>query len=314
MGFPNILTIYKEGEKVYVLDGRIKAEAFVSKNKVTIGAPLNYKGKYLEDTDQLLLNGTVLQRFDLLYQLMPMVDSDNTDTLTRAHELLDSLLQRYPSTEKFLLLMGNTKYKLNDSPEEALGYFEKALEVFPFEGNFNIGCVYLEHERPAESLFYFHLALKRKPGNFSALNNLSDAYFKLNEPDSAIHYYRKSICATEDSVRGAFCLYRIGVCYGKMKNDLDSAIHYISLALSLDSTKNYFYEDLGVAHGFKKEYENAILVLKKGVQNDSSYAKFYYNLAVTYEHLGQEEKMKEYYDKAYTLDPALKKEESAPEK
>lgn len=285
-----------------------------------------------------------------------------------AEKVLARALKIYPDYMNALLLMGNAKYKLNDSLPEAQYYYKRTLAMKPdyFEGNFNLGCVLLEKNRPAESIPYFRKAHQVKPQKFEAAYNLAEAYFKTNQPDSAIAYYTKvlpmlttdvkrlalshykiGLCYgkkkdfenttahiskahdldpskfsneeiddpdfairvysgilrnTFDPKKQSLYYYKIGLCYGKMKNDLDNAILNITKASELDPQNVSIFEDLGVAYGFKKDYANAIRVFERALEINPQYSKVYYNLGITYKQLGQDDKANEYFAKQKELE------------
>ncbi len=288
--------------------------------------------------------------------------------IRQAAKVLGEALKIYPDYMNALLLMGNAKYKINDSLPEAVYYYKRTLQMKPeyFEGNFNLGCVLLEKKHEAESIPYFRKAYKVKPEKFEAAYNLAEAYFKTNQPDSAIIYYKKviplvsndvkrqALCnykiglcygknkdlensvnymsrafeldptkfsneeiddpdfaiqvytnllgRTNDTRRQALFYYKIGLCYGKMKNDFDNAIANIIKATELDPKNSSLYEDLGVAYGFKQDYQNALRAFEKALEINPKYSKIYYNLGITYKQIGQDDKANEYFARQKKLE------------
>lgn len=224
--------------------------------------------------------------------------------LEKAERVLEEALEIYPGYLNAWLLLGNAKYKLNDSLEEAKYYYQKTLQLKPsyFEGNFNLGCVLLEKGEEEESIPYFKRSIKVKPQKHEPYYNLAEAYFKLSMPDSAIEYYNKMLALRPDMAVG---YYKIGLCYGKMKNELDKAIPYLKKATELDPDNMVYLEDLGVAYGFKQDYQNAIKVLEKAIQINPQHAKAYFNLGITYRQIGDETKAQQYFQKAKELDPTM---------
>lgn len=262
-----------------------KADAINSPNSAKIHNALG--GEYLTQSDK------------------PGVDKATQDLYVKeAERVLQRAIDIYPEYMNALLLMGNAKYKLYDSLPEVSYYYRKTLEMKPnyFEGNFNLGCVLLEKNHAAESVPYFKKAIASKPEKFESYYNLAEAYFKSNQPDSAINVFRKVISMTTDRTRQAACYYKIGMSYGKVKNDLDNAIINLQKATELDPTSVVYFEDLGVAYGFKQDYQSAIRVLEKAAQISPDYPKIYYNLGITYRQLGQEAKAQEYFNKAQQLE------------
>ncbi len=227
--------------------------------------------------------------------------------IKQAERVLTRALEIYPTYLNALLLMGNAKYKINDSLPEARYYYERTLQMKPtyFEGNFNLGCILLEKNHNEESIPYFKKAIKDKPLKFEPYYNLAEAYFKAQMPDSAIEAFKKVITMTNDQKRKALAYYKIGLSFGKMKNDLDNAVKSISQAIELDPENPTYYEDLGVAYGFKQDFQNAIKAFEKTVQLDPKNAKGYANLGITYRQMQQEAKAQEYFAKAKQLDPKL---------
>lgn len=225
-----------------------------------------------------------------------------------AERVLTRAITIYPEYMNALLLMGNAKYKLYDSLPEAMYYYKKTLEMKPnyFEGNFNLGCILLEKNKAKESIPYFKKAISAKPEKFEPYYNIAEAYFKSEQPDSAISAFNRVIAITYDKSRKALCYYKIGLSYGKQKNDLDNAIKSLTKAIELDPESVVYYEDLGVAYGFKQDYQNAIRVLEKAIQVSPSYSKIYYNLGVTYRQMGQEAKAQEYFAKGQALEQGKK--------
>lgn len=299
----------------------------------------------------------------------PGLDAKTKNEYVRqADKVLGEALKIYPDYMNALLLMGNAKYKINDSLPEAAYYYKRTLQMKPeyFEGNFNLGCVLLEKKQEAESIPYFRKAYKVKPEKFEAAYNLAEAYFKTNQPDSAIIYYRKviplvgndvkrqALCnykiglcygknkdlentvnffskafeldptkfsneeiddpdfaiqvysnllgRTNDAKRQALFYYKIGLCYGKMKNDFDNAIANINKATELDPKNSSLYEDLGVAYGFKQDYQSALRAFEKALEINPNYSKIYYNLGITYKQIGQDDKANEFFAKQKELE------------
>ncbi|MDZ4843963.1 MAG: tetratricopeptide repeat protein [Chitinophagales bacterium] len=266
-----------------------KADAKNSPNSAKIHNALG--GEYLTQSDK------------------PGVDAKTKDEYVKeAERVLTRAITIYPEYMNALLLLGNAKYKLYDSLPEAMYYYKKTLEMKPtyFEGNFNLGCVLIEKNKAKESIPYFKKAISSKPEKFEPYYNLAEAYFKTEQPDSAINVFRRVIALSHDRTRQASCYYKIGMSYGKMKNDLDNAILNLTKATELDPVNVVYYEDLGVAYGFKQDYQSAIRVLEKAIQINPKYSKIYYNLGVTYRQLGQEEKAQEYFAKGQEIEQGAK--------
>jgi tetratricopeptide (TPR) repeat protein len=124
----------------------------------------------------------------------------------------------------------------------------------------------------------------------------------MDDPDFAIQVYTEILNKTTDEKKQGLFYYKIGLCYGKIKNDFSNAIINITKATELDPKNSSYYEDLGVAYGFMKDYQNAIQVFEKAIAINPDYSKIYYNLGITYKQIGQEDKANEYFAKAKQLE------------
>lgn len=206
---------------------------------------------------------------------------------------LERALEIYPNYLNAWLLLGNAKYKLNNDPKEAEKYYLKTLSLKPeyFEGNFNLGAVYLEHDQPAKAIPYLKQAIATKPEKIEAYYNLADAYYKSNQGEEAIKVYQQIMQVRPNS---SHPVYKIGTVYGRLLGNLDEAIKWFNKAISMDPNEVIYYEDLSVAYGFKGDFTNAIQAAEKGLQIDPNYAAFYRNIAIGYEQLGDKAKAEEY--------------------
>lgn len=223
-----------------------------------------------------------------------------TQYLKKAEVVLAEALKIYPNYLNALLLMGNTKYKLYDSLPEAKYYYDKTIQMRPdyFEGNYNLGCVLIAKGLAKESIPYFRRALIKGADKYEVLFNLADAYFKTQEPDSAIYFYQKSL---EKKPNLAFAYYKIGLCYARYKNDYKNGFAFLEKAIALDPKNHVFYEDLGVAHGMNGNYSKAIEYFEKGIIVKPDFKPFYNNLGITYRQMGNEAKANEYFVKAQSM-------------
>lgn len=230
------------------------------------------------------------------------VDSEATkeEYLNRAIKHLNKAIDIYPTYLNAWLLLGNAHYNLTDDPDQAKPYYEKTIELKPsyFEGNYNLGSIYLENDDYKEAIPYLKEAVQIEPQKFEARYNLAEAYLKGGQPDKAIDEYNKLL---EERPQMANLYYKLGLAYGKRKGNYDEGIRYIKKAIEMDPENATFYEDLGVAYGMKEEYQNAIDAFKKAIELRPNYAKIYKNLGVTYKQLGNEQKAKEYFQKAQQL-------------
>ncbi len=227
-------------------------------------------------------------------------EAKKNEYLNRAIKHLNKAIEIYPTYLNAWLLLGNAHYDLTGDPDQAKQYYEKTLELKPnyFEGNYNLGSIYLENDRYKEAIPYLEKAVNIEPQKFEARYNLAEAYLEGGQPDKAIDVYNKLL---EQRPNMANLYYKLGLAYGKHKGNYDQGISYLKKAINMEPDNATYYEDLGVAYGMKEEYRQAIDAFKKAIDLRPNYAKIYQNLGVTYKQLGNDQKAKEYFQKAQQL-------------
>ena len=64
---------------------------------------------------------------------------------------------------------------------------------------------------------------------------------------------------------------------------------------------------MGIAYGMKGNFEKALELNQRVLDIDANNAKAALNIAITYQNIGNKEKADLYFQKAFTLDPKLRK-------
>jgi tetratricopeptide (TPR) repeat protein len=219
----------------------------------------------------------------------------------RAIEYIDTSLAIYPTHSNALVLRGNASYKLYHDVQGAMRDYENAAKYRVggyYDAWYNMGCVQIENNMPEQAVVNFKKALAIDPEVFAARYNLAEAYYKINMADSAIYWYKKTL---ELKPLDDKSYYKIGTVYGKLLGNLDLAIVNISKAIDCNPKEPLYYEDLAVAYGLAKRYDEAILISNKCLQVFPNYIPAYMNLAVSYRNKGDIKQAEAYMAKANEL-------------
>jgi len=195
---------------------------------------------------------------------------------------LKKAIEIYPTHSNAWLLLGNSIYKVNKDPQEAIAIYKKAAEYRVggyYDALYNIGCVEVENGMAAASIENFKKALAIKDDVFECKYNLAEAYSKTNQFDSAILWYQKALLLKPND---AASYYKIGTIYGKQLGDLANAIVNLEKALSLSPDTELYYEDLAVAYGLKGDIDKAINTSLNCLKVNPNYAPALNNLVVSY--------------------------------
>ncbi|MBI2967922.1 MAG: tetratricopeptide repeat protein [Bacteroidetes bacterium] len=142
------------------------------------------------------------------------------------------------------------------------------------------------------------------PSFHHAWYNLGIAYQSANAHDSAIAAFNRVLKLQPLHIKSHYCL---GISYGKGKGDLDRAVYYFEKAWSFQYRDAEIFDNLGIAYAMKGETQKAIGIFNEGLKKFPSHASLYLNLATVYANNGDMKTAEPLFQKAYALDPALKK-------
>ena len=258
-----------------------------------------------ENFDSIRANGRLQHIVDLLdfnEKVSDVPDSTLKKQIRmRAIAYIDTALAIYPTHSNAWVLLGNASYKLTHNVNEVIEDYQRAAKYRVggyYDAWYNMGCVQLENNMPGQARDNFLKALAIDPEVFACRFNLADAYFKLNMPDSAIYWYKKTL---ELKPLDDKSYYKIGTVYGKSLGNLDLAIVNISKAIDCNPKEALYYEDLAVAYGLANRFDEAILICNKCLERFPNYIPAYMNLSVSYRKKGDIKKADEYLQKAQQL-------------
>jgi tetratricopeptide (TPR) repeat protein len=286
---------------LFITDSKVSTRS--AKVQMSAGGDLDKLAD--ENFDTLRSNGRlqhIVNLLDIDERVNDLPDSVLKKQLRlKAIEYIDTSLAIYPTHSNAWVLLGNASYKLNKNASEALADYEKAARYRVggyYDAWYNMGCVEIENGMPEQAKRDFLKALAIDPEVFAARYNLAEAYYKLNMPDSAIYWYKKTL---ELKPLDGNSYYKIGTVYGKLMNNLDLAIVNISKAIECDPKIPLYYEDLGVAYGLAHRFDDAIAISNKCLERFPKYVPAYMNLGVSYRNKGDNKTADGYFLKAQQL-------------
>lgn len=155
--------------------------------------------------------------------------------------------------------------------KKADAQFNKAIEIYPeyHDAYAQLGLSYYRNKQPQKALQAYEKSISLKPNNAKVYSNMGIIYFEQGNLDKAQEVYEKSV---KIDPRFPDALRNLGSVYA-MKKNFPQAAKYFTTALKYDP-------------------DNATLNLYAGQ---------------AYRDGGEVQKAKPYFDKAYRLNPALKK-------
>ena len=158
----------------------------------------------------------------------------------------------------------------------------------------------------------FRKAMAINPYFHYCYYNIGLIWEKLGQPDSAIVYQQKTINLQPANTMAQYMAKgALGLVYGKLKGDFEHAIPLLKEALLNKPDDEGYHENLGICYAMKGDYDNSIkefetsLRFKRELKKED--ARIFMNLALSWQNKGNKQKSDEYFQKAFQLDPSLKK-------
>ncbi|MBS1714790.1 MAG: tetratricopeptide repeat protein [Armatimonadetes bacterium] len=185
--------------------------------------------------------------------------------------------------------------------EKAAAAYRQMVASDPnlYEPWYNLGVLYLKQEDADRAIEANQQALKRKPGEPFASNNLGRAYEMKGQTQLAAESYAAASNADPKSVLFA---HNAGVAFAAAKDDL-KAIKYLERAVALGDEDPDVVFVLGELYGRNGRTEEAAELLVKATDRIQNRADLWFNLGVAKQKKGDTEGAAECYRKALEIKP-----------
>lgn len=178
----------------------------------------------------------------------------------------------------------------------AVEEFQKAFTP-PYD--FDQGLAFFNDDKFEEAIVYFEKALDVNPENTRALNLLGQSYAAVGQQSKAKASLKKAI---EIDPKDALLYYDLGLIYGKSGED-DTATEYFSEAIELAPEFSSPYFSRGFAYQLKGEWNKAITDYSKVIEITPKDASAFSYRGNTYKGKGEYEKALKDYTTAIEVDP-----------
>ncbi len=166
--------------------------------------------------------------------------------------------------------------------EKAFTKFQKYLDLRPndFYSKFSLSRIYLKLKQFDKAASLLEKLIAENPGFSSLYFNLSEAYDHTDNPVQALAAARKIVDSLKDKANGYFA---IGVHYSRL-NNIDSAVHYYRLSKkeSTDQLETQLFCDnnIGSIYMMNKNFDSASYYFNLCLKKDSTFPTALYNLSI----------------------------------
>jgi ribosomal protein S12 methylthiotransferase accessory factor len=142
------------------------------------------------------------------------------------------------------------------------------------------------------------------PGKYYLKFYLGTAHLSLNDPETALKYYRQALELNPGDQDKTSIYSYIGVCLKDMER-YDEALDALQQGEKLDSERTDIHNLMGFCYFKLKEHEKAIECFKNVLRLDPASAIDYANIASNYRDMGNTEQAIAFYETALSLDSSI---------
>lgn len=170
--------------------------------------------------------------------------------------------------------------------DQSINYLEKALSIYPnyVDALLLAGNAYFQRDMDFDKADICYTRIFELASAYDlAFSNYKIILASVKENEVKKKGYLKIISYRPNDFE-ANC--ELGSIYGKVYNNLDSAIFYLERAVRLKPNNKDANRDLGVAYGMKGQPEKSVQYFEKTVQLDPNDPSNYINLGLSYQQLG----------------------------
>jgi tetratricopeptide (TPR) repeat protein len=171
-----------------------------------------------------------------------------------------------------------------------------------------LGNIFRQENNLESALLHFKKAFEYNPNDVSVISNLSKTYYYSEQPDSSLSVLEKGLSVFKNSTP----LLKIKADIKYVQKEYFEAVNTIVKIIANGDESAQLYQHLGVCYyqialenfvgeAQVKKYNSAVDALQKSFAIDSTQALTALYLGMTYKELNENEKAKEYLNKALSL-------------
>jgi len=159
------------------------------------------------------------------------------------------------------------------------------------------------NEANDSAIFLLNRAIRNYPYYHDAYGQLGLAYFRKNKYTEALEYYSKSV---QYNPNNATVWSNMGTCYFNT-NQQEKAMEAYKKAVKLNPRLIDAHRNLGAMYAMRRDFDKALAQFNEALQYDPECAICYFYIGKVHEDLGKKTEAQPFLEKAYKLDPKLKK-------
>lgn len=238
------------------------------------------------------------------------------ETNLRESEVKDILMGKVA----YQIIIKNINKKISEMQNQLIIYLEKAVEIHPTYNDALIllGNAYYDKDKDIEKAWTaYERILKHSPGYQKVYQNMDIIISDSVDVDIRIKLWTE---ARKYNPGRYNTNYQLGRLYGRYKNNLDTSIYFLSVALGTNKNKPEAWKDLGTAYGIKADiiagdrnegyenakqfYQEALKAMNFAYQLKPDDEQLLMNIGVTYMKLQDYDNAVKIFEDAHKRNPA----------
>jgi protein O-mannosyl-transferase len=203
---------------------------------------------------------------------LPVITFLRTDVWRSSVSLYTDILEKFPTSFVALNSLG-AEYMLQNDDANAIQYLNRAIGVSPqnYKGYYNRGLLKLKTNSPQNAIADFDRAIELHDYHKAYVGRAS-AYYMLHDLSNAMKDARYVL--QRDPQHGK-ALFVLANCHNSL-NQLDSAILLYNRSISIIDDDAEFYFRRGIAHGKKQDFRSCLTDLNACIRLNPLYFEAYY--------------------------------------
>jgi Flp pilus assembly protein TadD len=230
--------------------------------------------------------------------IKPGNEGKRTQYLQQAIVHLQKAVEIYPQHGLGWMLKGNAHFNLKQYAE-ALTAFKQTIAYRPgmvdAYKNAALSATNIKSYNEAESFFNHYL--NERPNDTLAWINRGDNFEAWGKADDALSAYGKALAVNPNS---DIALGKMGMVFGKRFQNFDKSIELLQQALALNPKEKMHYENLGIAMAMKGQFQPALEVFTRGLQQFPNDPQLLRNMGITYGQMGDDASAQRYLNQVGT--------------
>lgn len=216
---------------------------------------------------------------------------------------LQKAVRIHPTYSNAWMLLGNAYYGLHQDADEAVGYYDKAIQANPYyaDAHYNAGYILFNHLKADRASYYLARLVRLSPKHIDGWHLLGLSYKEKKMTDSALYCMKMVLSYQPNDYRS---LQKLGLIYGE-QNDLNNAIIYLGKAIAVNQESSEAYINYGIAYAKSGNLKEAIRVFSDALQKWPRNGEIAFNLSISYQNAGDTLSAAKYYRLARELNPDL---------